>query len=122
MADYEERDPLAGAAEEVADRHHLTGLLGKSVPLPAWAHLEEMKTWLRQARQAAAKADKRAGAAAEWLLDNDYQIQRAILQIREDLPKSSTRNFRRSPGTGSVALACISLPMPCCRLLTCRSR
>ena len=56
MADYEERDPLAGAAEEVADRHRLTGLLGKSVPLPAWAHLEEMKTWLRQARQAAAKA------------------------------------------------------------------
>ena len=28
------------------------------MPLPAWAHLEEMKTWLRQARQAAAKADK----------------------------------------------------------------
>ena len=100
MADYEERDPLAGAAEEVADRHRLTGLLGKSVPLPAWAHLEEMKTWLRQARQAAAKADKRAGAAAEWLLDNDYQIQRAILQIREDLPEEFYAKLPAISGDG----------------------
>lgn len=87
MADYEENAPIIGSADEIATRHQLTGLISKSVPLPVWTHLDAMKAWLTRARQAAAHADQNAGSAAEWLLDNDYQIQRAILQISEDLPR-----------------------------------
>ena len=35
---------------------------------------------------AAASAEPSNSSAAEWLLDNGYQVQRAVLQIAEDLP------------------------------------
>ncbi|MGE4429995.1 MAG: glucoamylase family protein [Sphingobium sp.] len=95
MADTDDRDPIAGAAAETATRHRLTGLIGRSVPLTAWSHLTATKAWLTQARAAAGAAGQDAGAAAEWLLDNDYQIQRAILQIEEDLP---AKFYRKLPG------------------------
>ncbi|MDE8652867.1 GH36-type glycosyl hydrolase domain-containing protein [Novosphingobium album (ex Liu et al. 2023)] len=101
MADFEERDPITGAAEETATRHQLTGLLAKSAPLPAWTHLEAMKGWLTRARNSAVNAEKHASAAAEWLLDNDYQIQRAILQIREDLPREF---YAKLPGLSADGL------------------
>src|SRR3546814_3808847 len=87
MADLEERDPISGAAADTAARHQLTGLISRSAPLMAWTRLDAMKGWLTKARLAAGKAEPHASSAAEWLLDNDYQIQRAILQIREDLPQ-----------------------------------
>ena len=101
MADFEERDPIAAAAHEAATRHQLTGLLSKSVPLLAWTRLEATKAWLTRAREAAVHADRHASAAAEWLLDNDYQIQRAILQIREDLPREF---YAKLPGLATDGL------------------
>ncbi|MGE3744503.1 MAG: glucoamylase family protein [Sphingomonadaceae bacterium] len=101
MADLEESDPITGAADETTTRHKLTGLISKSVPLPAWTHLDAMKGWLTQARQEAAHADQHGGTAAEWLLDNDYQIQRAILQIRENLPREF---YAKLPGLAEGGL------------------
>lgn len=100
MADIDERDPIASAAAETATRHRLTGLIGRSVPLTAWSHLDATKAWLTQARVAAGAAGQDAGAAAEWLLDNDYQIQRALLQIQEDLP---AKFYRKLPGLSGDA-------------------
>ncbi|WP_323156764.1 hypothetical protein U0025_08560 [Sphingobium yanoikuyae] len=101
MADIEGTDPVSGAADETATRHQLTGLIGRSAPLPIWAHLDAMKDWLARARQAATQADQRGSAAAEWLLDNDYQIQRAILQIGEGLPKDF---YAKLPGLAEDGL------------------
>lgn len=101
MADFEERDPISGAATETATRHQLTGLISRSAPLIAWTRLDRMKGWLTKARSAAGNAEPHASAAAEWLLDNDYQIQRAILQIREDLPKEF---YTKLPGLGGDGL------------------
>ncbi|MEG8222623.1 cellobiose phosphorylase [Sphingomonas sp. HH69] len=101
MADIEGTDPISGAADETATRHQLTGLIGRSAPLPIWAHLDAMKDWLARARQAATQADQRGSAAAEWLLDNDYQIQRAILQIGEGLPKAF---YAKLPGLAEDGL------------------
>jgi cyclic beta-1,2-glucan synthetase len=104
MADIEGTDPISGAADETATRHQLTGLIGRSAPLPIWAHLDAMKDWLARARQAATQADQRGSAAAEWLLDNDYQIQRAILQIGEGLPKA----FYARPSSRAVSASGVS--------------
>ena len=102
MADLEERDPISGAATDTAARHQFTGLISRSVPLTAWTRLDAMKGWLTKARLAAGMAEPHASAAAEWLLDNDYQIQRAILQIREDLPQAF---YAKLPGLGNGGLA-----------------
>ena len=102
MADLEERDPISGAAADTAARHQLTGLISRSAPLMAWNRLDAMKGWLTRARLAAGKAEPQASSAAEWLLDNDYQIQRAILQIREDLPQEF---YAKLPGLGEGGLA-----------------
>ncbi|WP_370125583.1 glycosyltransferase family 2 protein [Sinorhizobium fredii] len=45
-----------------------------------------MPEWLEQARTAASDPPPGAVKAAEWLLNNDYQVQRAVLQIEQDLP------------------------------------
>ncbi|AGH51992.1 carbohydrate binding protein (plasmid) [Sphingomonas sp. MM-1] len=102
MADLEDRDPISGIAADTATRHQLTGLISRSTPLIAWTRLDAMKGWLTRARLAAGKAEPHASSAAEWLLDNDYQIQRAILQIREDLPQEF---YAKLPGLGEGSLA-----------------
>ncbi len=55
-------------------------------PIPAWDHIDDTADWLTRARKSCANAPTEAGKAAEWLLDNDYQVYRAIRQIKEDLP------------------------------------
>lgn len=57
-------------------------------PIPAWHHIDDTADWLTRARKSCANAPTEAGKAAEWLLDNDYQVYRAIRQIKEDLPDS----------------------------------
>ena len=55
-------------------------------PISAWHHIGDTADWLTRARKSCANAPTEAGKAAEWLLDNDYQVYRAIRQIKEDLP------------------------------------
>lgn len=62
--------------------------------IPAWANLDRMNPWLDRAVKAAAKADLENSSAAEWILDNAYIVQRAILSIEEDLPAGFYRRLR----------------------------
>jgi cyclic beta-1,2-glucan synthetase len=89
------QERLAADAHEIATRHRLAGLKAKPRALPIWARLQDTRPWLEQARSAASVAPPQGSAAAEWLLDNDYHVQRAILQIEEDLPP---RFYHRLPG------------------------
>jgi cyclic beta-1,2-glucan synthetase len=51
--------------------------------------------WLDRARALLADPAPETAKAAEWLLDNDYLVERAIRQIKEDLPPGF---YRRLPG------------------------
>jgi cyclic beta-1,2-glucan synthetase len=83
------RDEASILERAAADLHHHHRLSDSAPePVPAWRHIDEAVDWLSLARKACANAPADAGKAAEWLLDNDYQVYRAIRQIREDLPHS----------------------------------
>jgi cyclic beta-1,2-glucan synthetase len=58
-----------------------------------------MPDWLDHARRRCADPPPDATKAAEWLLDNDYHVRRAVLQVREDMPPAF---YRRLP--------CLSAP------------
>lgn len=75
---------LGSVAHALSRRHRI----GSASPreAPAWGALPRLPHWLAEARRACAAAPPDAGKAAEWLLDNDYQLHRAIRQIRQDLP------------------------------------
>lgn len=77
---------LEQTARELASRHHLSDQA--ALPIPAWAALGAGFEWLHDVRRACTNAPPEASKAAEWLLDNDYQIHRALRQINEDLPRS----------------------------------
>jgi cyclic beta-1,2-glucan synthetase len=62
------------------------GPVSASAPIPAWRHIDRFSRWLETARKASADATPDLAKAAEWLLDNDYQVHRAIRQVQEDLP------------------------------------
>ena len=86
MADRS-REPtgsLDQAARKLGEHHRLAP--GSAAPIPAWQELPSALRWLHEARQACTQAPPEAGKAAEWLLDNDYLVHRAIRQIRRDLP------------------------------------
>ena len=96
MADVEwSAAPITAAAEEHAIRHQLAGKLPHADRLSVWESISSLHKWLMRAREAARTADSRNAVAAEWLLDNDYHVQRAILQIGEDLPATF---YARLPG------------------------
>ncbi len=84
--------PLEAAACELSKHHAVSGC--KPRPLPAWAELHALPEWLERAREAAATAEPDATKAAEWLLDNDYQVERAVKQIQEDMPPQFYRNLQ----------------------------
>jgi len=84
--------PLEAAARELQQHHSLSDRRPR--PLPAWSKLDSMSAWLTRARAAATTAEPDSTKAAEWLLDNDYLVQRAVRQIGQDLPP---RFYQRLP-------------------------
>lgn len=86
-------DPLAANARALCARH-ATGQLRPS-PIALWSHLNRISGWLERARAVATNPSPDAAKAAEWLLDNDYHVERAVQQIRQDLPAVL---YRRLPG------------------------
>ncbi|WP_373492156.1 GH36-type glycosyl hydrolase domain-containing protein [Parasphingorhabdus sp.] len=84
--DTDEVGVLERAAADLHNHHKLSDVAPD--PVPAWRHIDEAAEWLTRARKCCANAPTDAGKAAEWLLDNDYQVYRAIRQIREDLPSN----------------------------------
>jgi cyclic beta-1,2-glucan synthetase len=85
--------PLEAAARELQKHHAVSGRNPQAIL--AWAELGSLSQWLEQARSAAAMPEPDATKAAEWLLDNDYQVQRAMLQIGQHLPAAFYRRLPR---------------------------
>ncbi|WP_212633066.1 GH36-type glycosyl hydrolase domain-containing protein [Pseudomonas indica] len=54
--------------------------------MPIWARIEALEGWLERARTLCLDPPPEVTKAAEWLLDNDYQVQRAVRQVVRDLP------------------------------------
>lgn len=59
---------------------------GPARPLQFIEKIDSVSRWLRDARLACIDPPPDAGKAAEWLLDNDYFVDRALKQIRKDMP------------------------------------
>ncbi|HSG35116.1 MAG TPA: cellobiose phosphorylase, partial [Sphingomonadaceae bacterium] len=95
-------DPIAARARETGQLHAQRCGSGSPRPIPALNELERIELWLRKALDAAAAAEPAASSAAEWLLDNGYRVQRAVLQVKQDLPRGFYRRLRPL-GEGSAA-------------------
>lgn len=83
---------LEAAARALRDQHAVSGRKPRAIG--AWVELRSVPEWLARACAAASTAEPDATKAAEWLLDNQYQVQRAVLQIEQDLP---ARFYQRLP-------------------------
>ena len=90
-------DALALAASALRAHHGVCP--GRPRAAPVWAELDVLPNWLDRARRLCADPPPDATKAAEWLLDNDYHVRRAIRQVREDMPPAF---YRRLP--------CLSAP------------
>ena len=88
---------LETAARALREHHRATNRMPR--PIPVWASLPSMLDWRDRARACCAEPEPEATKAAEWFLDNDYQVQRAMLQVREDLPLAF---YRRLPSVTSA--------------------
>ena len=88
--------PFEVAASELCAAHSISALKPKAIPV--WAELESLRHWLGEALAAAQTAGPTTAAAAQWLLDNDFHVQRAIRQVKQDLPE---RFYRRLPSLAS---------------------
>ena len=64
-------------------------------PLASWRRIDALDDWLRRAQAACLEPSPEVSKAAEWLLDNSYQVQRAAQQIARYLPDEF---YRRLPG------------------------
>ena len=78
---------LQEAAREIAGRHDR--LRETTVGMPLVGYLDGLEIILEAANtffRTTEVTEFSMSVAAEWLLDNDYIIQQAIRQVREDLP------------------------------------
>ena len=87
-------DPVRARALEAGEIDARWTGAGKPEAIPAWSRIESVKDWLDRALKAASKAEPSVASAAEWLLDNAYQVQRAVLQLDEDLPHGFYERLR----------------------------
>ena len=83
---------LETAARELSERH--TALDARAQPLDSLQRVTTLTAWLDRARTLLTDPAPETAKAAEWLLDNDYLVERAIRQITEDLPPGF---YRRLP-------------------------
>ncbi len=84
---------ISTAAASIAACHETT--LGAPSPVPAWSRLAELPDWLARARPQFVDPPDAAVEAAEWLLDNEHQLRRAVRQVAEDLPAAFYRRLPR---------------------------
>ena len=91
----------AQAARALAGTHHLHD--GPPRRPPALAKLDAIHDWVSRALAAARAADPDNLSAAEWMLDNDYELRRALRQIRADMTPAFLNRLRALPPQGVVA-------------------
>jgi cyclic beta-1,2-glucan synthetase len=77
-------DPLAKGAALTAAEHHVG--TRPLEPIPLWDELGQASKWLVRARSISITRHPEAAKAVEWLVDNEYRVQRALHQIKQDLP------------------------------------
>jgi cyclic beta-1,2-glucan synthetase len=81
------------AAVAIRARHDIEK--GRPEPTLVWQKLSAILPWLDRARRHCLEASPHATKASEWLLDNEFQVRRAIRQVREDLPAGFYRRLPR---------------------------
>lgn len=67
-------------------RKHHPLCAGRAQVLSSWTGLGAVPGWLDAARRICRDPPPSASKAAEWLLDNEFHIRRAVRQVREDMP------------------------------------
>lgn len=92
QAQRAQADPLVDGACALADAHDVEP--PPAAPLDIYRSLSAMPMWLEHVRRYCSDPDPPHSRAADWLLDNDYHITRAVRQVREDLPVNF---YRRLP-------------------------
>ena len=96
-AEEPHQDPLVAAARELQQSHKIGSASPSMVPI--LAHLPTLSGWIARLPDVCARATPEASKAADWLLDNRYQIKRAVRQIHEDLPPRFHRRLPRLEST-----------------------
>lgn len=61
----------------------------------SWKKLPALLPWLDRAHRHCAEPSPHLAKASEWLLDNEFQLRRAIRQVRGDLPPTFYRRLPR---------------------------
>ena len=84
---------FAVAALAIRSRHQIES--GQPSPAPSWQRLSGLLPWLERARRHCLEPPPHAAKASEWLLDNEFQVRRAIRQVREDLPAAFYKRLPR---------------------------
>ena len=90
--------PEIRAAWALAARHHLHD--APPIPPAALAELGAIADWVPRALAAARAAVPENLTAAEWMLDNEYQLRRALRQIGADMPPAFLTRLRALPPEG----------------------
>jgi cyclic beta-1,2-glucan synthetase len=88
---------LETEARALADSHGLSDHPPRA--MPALSQLRHVPDWLVHARSALDDSEGAVAKAAEWLLDNEYLVARAVRQIEQDLPKGF---YARLPTLGGA--------------------
>ncbi|WP_324827694.1 GH36-type glycosyl hydrolase domain-containing protein [Qipengyuania zhejiangensis] len=79
-------DPVAAHGWETGEALDFGSRRERPRPVPAWRSIDRLSPWLTKAMEAASLAEPASSPAAEWVLDNGYHIQRAMLLVRDDMP------------------------------------
>ena len=80
-------------------------VIGDNAPeFGLYQQLAMLPIWLKEAKRFCQNPTADAIRIADWLLDNDYQVTRAIRQVRNDLPSNF---YQRLPALRSDAGECI---------------
>ena len=88
-------------ARESARQHALAD--GAPAAVSSWKEIAAAKSWLTHVREVMSDPERHAAKAAEWLLDNEYLVHRAILQIQQDLPAGFYRELPALAEGGAAA-------------------
>ena len=85
-ADAKDGIPAFAASQRIVD--------GPAAELGIYRNLSTLEAWLERARRSCERPAPGHVRSAEWLLDNAYQVTRALRRLEEDLPP---RFYRRLP-------------------------
>ena len=95
---YESQAPLLEAvAIDLRERHRLSRGRPRNVPLRE--HLSELPQWLARAITHLQDPEPAVAKAASWVLDNDYLVERAVRQVRNDLTHGFYARLPRLDGS-----------------------